>query len=211
MIKVKICGLSTPESVAAAARAGADLVGFVTFPKSPRHIEPAHAAALKAHIPHGIPVVSVLVDPDDALLREISETLRPDYIQLHGSETAERLREIKQLFGFKIIKAVKVATRADIEAASRYYNVADMLMFDATPPKGAALPGGNGIAFDWELLKGKSFPLPWFLSGGLSAENVASALRMSGAQMVDVSSGVEVSAGVKDEQKIESFIKAAKA
>ena len=210
-IKVKICGLSDEASVHAATRAGADFVGFVYFEKSRRHVSAARAGELKKLLPEHVKSVSVLVDPSDALLIDITKHFAPDYLQLHGSESAERVLHIKQQFATRIIKVVKVQNAADIEAVKGFEQIADMLMFDATAPKGADLPGGNGVAFDWSLLKEKTFTLPWFLSGGLTPQNVKAAIEASGASMVDVSSGVESAPGVKDAGKIESFIKAAKA
>ena len=207
---VKICGLSNETGVRAVSQAGAEYAGFVYFERSPRHVTPMRAAVLKKGLSPQIKTVSVLVDPDDGVMREIKSIFAPDFLQLHGSESPQRVAEIKKIFSIKVIKAVKVSSAADIAAASAFYDVADMLMFDATPPKDALLPGGNGAAFDWSLLAGKTFPLPWFLSGGLDARNVRSAIRQSGATMVDVSSGVESSPGVKDPERIAQFVKAAK-
>ena len=210
-IIVKICGLSEESSIQAVVKASAQYAGFVTFPKSPRHVSPKRAGELKKGLPAHVKTASVLVDPDDALLAEIVRDFAPDYFQLHGSETPERIAQIKTSFpGTGIIKAIKVSSRADIKSARAFEAVADMLMFDAMPPKDAALPGGNGVAFDWTLLSGQSFARPWLLSGGLTPQNVAQAVRESGAKMVDVSSGVESSAGVKDPEKIAQFVEAAK-
>lgn len=205
-VQVKICGLKTPEMVAAAVQASADYVGFVTFPRSPRHVTPQEAAVLK---PSGVPCVSVLVNPDDALLQKVKEALNPAYVQLHDTPPA-RAKQIKEQFGMKVILALPERAIGTLQAAE-LTSAADMLLFDTTPPKDSQLPGGNGVSFDWSLLKGASIPLPWFLSGGLSAQNVAQAIAQSGAKMVDVSSGVESSAGVKDAHLITQFIKAAKA
>jgi phosphoribosylanthranilate isomerase len=205
-VQVKICGLKTPEMVAAAVQAGADYVGFVTFPRSPRHVTPQEAAALK---PSGVPCVSVLVNPDDALLRQVKEVLSPAYVQLHDT-SLERAHEIRTRFAMKVILAMpERAIGAGLP--SGVGSAAEMLLFDTTPPKDSQLPGGNGIAFDWKILKDAQIPLPWFLSGGLTPANVAQALAQSGATMVDVSSGVESSAGVKDAHLITQFIKAATA
>ncbi|MDE3059387.1 MAG: phosphoribosylanthranilate isomerase [Pseudomonadota bacterium] len=211
MISVKICGLNSEEAVSAAVTAGAHYAGFVYFPASPRHMPLERAAALKSLLPHSIKSVSVLVDPEDALLALVQVTLRPDYLQLHGRETPQRLREIRKNFpGLKLIKAIPVHHAGDITAAQPFYDYADMLLFDAKAPSPSKLPGGNALSFDWSLLGGKSFPLPWFLSGGLHPGNVREAIRISGAEMVDVSSGVESAPGVKDAALIASFITAAR-
>lgn len=208
--KVKICGLNSEAAVRAVISAGADFAGLVFYPDSPRHVTLQRAAELKALLPATIKSVSVLVDPNDALLREVQSVLKPDYVQLHGKETPARLREIKKTFpNIKIIKAIAVKSGDDIAQAGAFYDGADMLMFDAKPPANM-LPGGNALSFDWALLNGREFPPPWFLSGGLNSENVAEAIRISGARMVDVSSGVECERGVKDAGLIEAFIKAAK-
>ncbi|MDE3015308.1 MAG: phosphoribosylanthranilate isomerase [Pseudomonadota bacterium] len=226
-VKVKICGLNDEAAVQAAIKAGADFAGFVFYPGSPRHIALKRAAELNALLPPRIKSASVLVDPDDALLAEVRSILKPDYVQLHGNETPRRLREIKKTFpNIKIIKAISVHGGDDVAQAGMFYDCADMLMFDAAsfpaersdalescrPREGGdpVLPGGNGLAFDWVLLARRELPLPWFLSGGLTPENVADAIRISGAGMIDVSSGVERERGVKDASLIEAFIKAAK-
>lgn len=209
-VKVKICGLNDEAAVRAAVSAGADFAGFVFYPDSPRHVPLTRAAELKALLPASVKSVSVLVDPDDALLAEVQSTLVPDYVQLHGKESQQRLREIrKKIPDMKIIKAISVKSGDDIASAGTFFDVADMLMFDAKPPANM-LPGGNALSFDWALLSGRSFKLPWFLSGGLNPENVVDAIRISGATMVDVSSGVERERGVKDAGLIEAFVKAAK-
>jgi phosphoribosylanthranilate isomerase len=205
---VKICGLTSKEAVQAVIAAGADYAGFVFFPASPRHLTLTRAAELKLLLPAQIKAVSVLVDPDDALLEQVLSILKPDYLQLHGKETPERLQQIKQAFPeAKIIKGIPVKSADDIATAMRYADVADMLMFDARP---AELPGGTGHSFDWNLLKNREFPLRWFLAGGLNAENVAEAIRLTGARAVDVSSSVERAPGVKDPALIDAFVKAAK-
>lgn len=212
-VKIKICGLTDEAAVKTVIAAKADYAGFVYFPASPRHLPVERAAALKALLPSSIQSVSVVSDADDNLLKQISAALQPDCLQLHGRETPERAQAIKKMFpGVRIIKAVSIKTSDDIAAAMRYTDTADMLLFDARAPElPGMLPGGNGLSFDWALLKGREFPRPWFLSGGLNADNVAQAIRQSGAAMVDVSSSVEKSPGVKDAGLIESFIKAARA
>ncbi len=211
-VAVKICGLKNADAVSAAVNAGADYVGFVYFPPSPRHITPAEAAKLMAKLPASTKSVMVAVDPDNDWIDQIDFHTPPAFIQLHGKETPDRVREIKsRCHESKIIKALPVSTGDDVAFAMRYSDCADMLLFDARPPKlPGILPGGNGLSFDWALLKDREFPLPWILSGGLTSDNVADAVRLSGATIVDVSSGVESAPGVKDASLIRDFIKAAK-
>jgi phosphoribosylanthranilate isomerase len=209
---VKICGISEEKGLRAAVDAGADFVGFVHFPKSPRHVTLARAAELSGLLPDNIASVVVLVDPDDALLKDIATIVSPKYLQLHGKETPARVADIRTQYpNQKLIKAISVSHESDIVDAHHYESFVDVLMFDTKAPEGAALPGGNGISFNWNILKGFKKNLPWMLSGGLTAENIAEAIRTSGAKMVDVSSGVESQPGVKDTGKIQQFIKAAKA
>jgi phosphoribosylanthranilate isomerase len=191
---IKICGLTTPDTLDAALDGGADFVGAVVFPKSPRRIAPTDAA--------------VLFDPDDGLLDEIARTLKPDFIQLHGAETPARAETVRALTGAGVIKALPIRHGEDFAAADEWDYHADHLMFDAKPPEGSALPGGVGHSFDWTLLADRVFRHPWFLAGGLNPDNVAEALRITGAPMVDVSSGVESAPGVKDAGRIAAFIKA---
>jgi phosphoribosylanthranilate isomerase len=207
-ISIKICGLTDELSVKAVADAKADYAGFVYFPASPRHITLEKAAKLKALLPSAIKSVSVLVDPDNALLSQVFSMLKPDYIQLHGKEAPARLLEIRTAFpAAKIIKALRIRTSDDVAQASSFKDSADMLLFDAKAPElPGMLPGGNGLSFDWALLKNREFPLPWMLSGGLNGENVAEAMRGSGARMLDISSGVESAPGVKDPALIKAFI-----
>ncbi len=205
-VAAKICGLSTPEAVAAATAGGARFVGFVFFPPSPRNLSLAQAAPLIRGVPAGVTRVGVFVDPDDDLLKRVLAAAPLDLIQLHGEETPDRVAEIKQRFGKPAMKAIKIAGESDLAAAPRYYDVADWLMFDARPPKDATRPGGNALAFDWQLLRARTSPLPWMLSGGLTAVNVAEAARVSRATVVDVSSGVESAPGVKDLAKIRAFL-----
>jgi len=207
---VKICGLTTPETLDAALDGGAAFVGAVMFAKSPRNVAPAEAATLFERARGRAKVVAVVVNPDDALLGEIAATLKPDFIQLHGAEAPARAAEIRALTGAGIIKALPIRGAEDFVAADEWEPVCDHLMFDAKPPEGADLPGGVGASFDWSLLAGRSFRNPWFLAGGLNRENVAEAIRISGAPLVDVSSGVESAPGVKDAARIAAFLKAAR-
>lgn len=207
-IGVKICGLRTPEAMAAALAAGADMVGLVFFPPSPRHVS-LEAAAELARLARGrAKIVALTVDADDALLKAIVEAVKPDILQLHGSESPERVAAIRKRFGIAVMKAIKVATAEDAAVALDYAGKADLVLYDARPPKGAVLPGGNGVAFDWHALEGVREALPFMLSGGLNPANVALAIRATGATMVDVSSGVETAPGVKDNQLIAQFVSA---
>jgi phosphoribosylanthranilate isomerase len=207
---VKICGLSTASTLEAALEAGADMVGFVFFPKSPRHIGWAAARELGARARERAKVVALSVDADDETLARIVDTLSPDMFQLHGGESPARVREIGARYARATIKALSVATRADFGAAAPYGGVADFLLIDAKPPEDASLPGGNGRAFDWGLARDFSPRVPWLLSGGLDSGNVAGAIARTGAMGVDVSSGVESAPGVKDEAKIAAFVAAAR-
>ncbi|RZJ31946.1 MAG: phosphoribosylanthranilate isomerase [Brevundimonas sp.] len=208
MTRAKICGLTTPETLDAALTGGAAFVGAVVFPKSPRHIAPLQAATLFERARGKAKIVAVTVDADDALLTEIALILKPDLIQLHGSEPPERAARVRMLTGAGVIRALSVRSAADIDAATAWEPVVDHLMFDAKPPEGSALPGGVGASFDWTLLAGRSFDAPWFLAGGLDPANVAEAVRISGAPLVDVSSGVESAPGVKDTARIAAFLSA---
>jgi phosphoribosylanthranilate isomerase len=211
-LTVKICGLSTEETVETAVSAGADFVGFVFYPPSPRAVTPERAGRLVQPIPARVGKVGLFVDPDDALLDRALTQAALDMIQLHGLEEPGRVAEIRERFRRPVMKAIRVGSAADVAAAERYLKSADRLLFDAQPPKRAgALPGGNGETFDWSLLAGRSWPLPWMLSGGLSVQNLAEALRTTGAAAVDVSSGVETSPGIKDVGLIRDFIAAARA
>ena len=206
-VLTKICGLSTPETLDAAVRGGASHVGLVHFARSPRHLELDRAAGLARQLPEGIRAVAVLVDPDDALVERLVSTVRPHALQLHGAESPERLAALRARYRVELWKAIAVRTRADLGQAARYRGVADRLVYDAKPPEGAALPGGLGLRFDWTLLDGFAHPLPWALSGGLDAANVADAVGRTGAPMVDASSGVESAPGVKDPEKIADFLR----
>lgn len=208
--RVKICGLREPAHVAAAVEAGAAYVGFVFFAKSPRNISLADAAALAAHVPPGVAKVALTVNATDAELDAITAAVPLDMLQLHGGESPERVAEVKARFGLPVMKAVGVAERADLAVLDLYQGVADQILVDAKPPKGAALPGGNGLAFDWTLMLGRVWRRPWMLAGGLTPENVALAVRSTNARQVDVSSGVEVAPGIKDEALIRAFINAAR-
>ena len=203
---VKICGLTSPEGIAAAVSAGARYLGFVFFAKSPRHVTPEQAAALASEVPLGIAKVGLFVNPDDALLQTVLAQVPLDMIQLHGSENPARVTEVRALTGLPVMKAVGVAEPRDLDALWDYGLVADMLLIDAKPPKDAELPGGNGLAFDWRLLAGRQILKPWLLAGGLTPENVSQALRLTRAPGVDVSSGVESAPGVKDPDRIRDFI-----
>jgi phosphoribosylanthranilate isomerase len=206
---VKICGLSTPETLSAAIEAGADMAGFVFFEKSPRHIDLETARTLGLLAQQRISKVALTVDADDATLQDIVGALAPDYLQLHGRETPARVADVKTRFGLPVIKAAGVATARDVEAARVYEGVADVILFDAKPAPNAAVPGGAGVAFDWNLLRGITAK-DWMLSGGLDPDNVAEAMRITGARAVDVSSGVERERGVKDAAKIAAFVAAAR-
>lgn len=208
-VRVKFCGLTRPEDIAAAAAARAAYAGFVFFPKSPRNVTLPKARDLAIEVPVGMAKVALTVNADDALLESILATVPIDILQLHGSESPERVAEVRDRFGLPVMKAVGVATEADLPALDDYAQAADMLLVDAKAPKDAALPGGNGLAFDWRLIAGRSWALPWMLAGGLTPTNVAEALRLTGARQVDVSSGVESSPGVKDARLIADFAAAA--
>jgi phosphoribosylanthranilate isomerase len=208
---VKICGLSTRETLDAALDAGADMVGFVFFPPSPRHLGLEAARELGKRAGRNALKVALTVDADDATLGNIVEALRPDILQLHGKETVARLRDIKQAFGLPVMKAMAVETVADLAVLPGYAAVADRILFDARPPKGATRPGGLGAAFDWHVLENLDLRLPFMVSGGLHADNVAEAIRVTRAGGVDVSSGVERAPGVKDIEMIRGFIRAARA
>jgi phosphoribosylanthranilate isomerase len=208
---VKICGLSTPETLDAALQAGADMVGFVFFAASPRHISLQSARELGGQARGRAAKVALTVDADDATLANIVESLQPDMLQLHGRETVARLRDIRQRFGLPVMKAIAVETAADLAALPGYAAVCDRILFDARAPREATRPGGLGAVFDWHVLENLNLEPPFLVSGGLTAANVATAVRVSRAAGVDVSSGVESAPGVKDPARIESFIAAARA
>ncbi|MBC7583264.1 phosphoribosylanthranilate isomerase [Tardiphaga sp. vice352] len=207
---VKICGLSTPATLDAALAAGSDMVGFVFFPASPRHVDLDTARILGRQAKGRAVKVALSVDADDALLANSIDALQPQILQLHGQESVARIRDIKQKFGLPVMKALAVATKADLATLPGYAAVCDRILFDAKPPKDASRPGGLGEPFDWHLLEGLNLALPFLVSGGLDASNVAEALRITRAGGVDISSGVESTPGIKDPDMIRDFIRAAR-
>lgn len=208
-VRVKICGIRDEAALFACVEGRADLVGFVFFPKSPRHLTPDAAAPLATYIRGVAASVALVVDADDAVIEEIVRVVNPDMLQLHGSEPPARVAEIRARFGKPVMKAISVATAVDAARAFDY-PMADLILFDAKPAPGAVLPGGNGIAFDWHALEGMRGKVPFMLSGGLTPDNVAEAVRLTGARAVDVSSGVERAPGVKDPELIRRFLSVAK-
>jgi len=207
---VKICGLVEPATVAAAVDAGARYLGFNFFPKSPRYVTPDQAAALMLDVPMGVAKVSLTVNADDATLDEIVNTTTTDMLQLHGSESPQRVAEVRARYGLPVLKALGIADAADLDQIDVYSAVADQLLIDAKAPKDAVLPGGNGLAFDWELLRSRKYwTKPWLLAGGLTPDNAALAIAKTGAPQLDVSSGVETAPGVKDPDLMQAFIDAA--
>jgi phosphoribosylanthranilate isomerase len=210
-VRVKICGLRTAADVAAVAAAGAAYAGFVFFPKSPRHLTLAAAREAALAAPPGLAKVALTVDADDAALDAIVEGVPLDMLQLHGHETPDRVAAVRARYGLPVMKAIGVADEGDLAALIDYSLVADQLLIDAKPPRGAEVPGGNGLSFDWRLLVGRKWLRPWMLAGGLTPENVAAAVRLTGARQVDVSSGVESAPGVKDAARIAAFVAAAQA
>ena len=208
-VAAKICGLSQPDAVAAAIAGGAAFLGFVFYKPSPRNVSAARVAELCASVPAGITRVGLFVDADDATIAAVLAVAPLDLLQLHGSESPSRIAEVKSRFARPVMKALPIADAEDVAAADPYLDIADRLLFDARPPRRpAALPGGNGLVFDWRLIAGRRWPLPWMLSGGLTAANVAEGVRLTGARAVDVSSGVESAPGVKDTAKIAEFLAA---
>ncbi|MEM8577771.1 MAG: phosphoribosylanthranilate isomerase [Pseudomonadota bacterium] len=205
---VKICGLSEPETLRAAVDAGAAYVGFVFFDKSPRNVTLDRAAALAVQVPPGVVKVGLVVNPDDAFLDRLMAEVPLDMLQLHGAETHERTAEVKARTGLPVMKAVGVAGPDDLPKLDAYARVADQLLVDAKPPAGGDLPGGNGLSFDWRLITGRRWPVPWMLAGGLTPDNAAEAVRVTGAPALDVSSGVERAPGVKDAGLIQAFLHA---
>ncbi|MCB9958011.1 MAG: phosphoribosylanthranilate isomerase [Rhodospirillaceae bacterium] len=208
-VDVKICGLTSPEALAAAIDSGARYVGLVFYPPSPRAVGLEVAAELARMVPTGVRAVGLFVDPTDEALEATVRSVPLDMLQLHGHETPERVAAIRARFAMPVMKAVRVAEPADLDHVPAHAAVADRLLFDAKPPQNvAALPGGNGIPFDWSILSGRHWPVPWMLSGGLTVDNVGQALAETGAAAVDVSSGVEARPGVKDPAKIAAFMRA---
>ena len=208
---IKICGLSTVEALRAALRAGADMIGFVFFERSPRFVALGRARELAAEARGRAKIVALGVDADDAALAAIVGGIAPDLLQLHGSESPERVAEIRRAFAVPVMKALGVADAADFDRALEYQDAADWLLIDAKPPTGATRPGGHGVPFDWRLARGFAPKRPWLLSGGLDPANVGEAIALSGALGVDVSSGVESAPGVKDGERINAFVAAARA
>jgi phosphoribosylanthranilate isomerase len=208
--KVKICGLKTETALEAALDGGADYVGLVFFPPSPRYVSPARAAAIAAKARGRAKIVALLVDPDDALIADVMAAAAPDILQLHGQETRERVAEIRSRWAIPVMKAVAVETADDARAGLRFSSAADLILFDARAPEESSRPGGNGAPFDWRLLAGVTGLAPFVLSGGLTPDNVAEAIRMTGAAIVDVSSGVESRPGEKDPELIRRFLHRAK-
>ena len=210
-ISVKICGLATVDDVRACADADANYMGLVFFEKSPRNITIPAARELALAAPLGLAKVALVVNPSDAELDAIIATVPLDMVQLHGRETPERVAEVKARFGLPVMKAVGIADGDDLPKLESYFGVADQILVDAKPPEGGELPGGNGLSFDWRLLAGRRWPCPWMLAGGLTPENVAQAVKMTGAKQVDVSSGVEDAPGQKNAELIQKFVQSSRA
>ena len=210
-VSVKICGLATVDDVRACADAGANYMGLVFFEKSPRNITLPAARELALAAPLGLAKVALVVNPSDAELDAITGTVPLDMFQLHGRETPERVAEVKARYGLPVMKAVGIADGDDLPKLESYFGVADQILVDAKPPKGGELPGGNGLSFDWRLIAGRRWPCPWMLAGGLTPENVAEAVKMTGAKQVDVSSGVEDAPGQKNAKLIQKFVQSSRA
>jgi phosphoribosylanthranilate isomerase len=216
-LDIKICGLKTPEALSAALAHGASHLGFIFFPRSPRNILPDDAGRLRTLVPNGavngrrVKTVAVTVDADDGFLDSIVAEMFPDMLQLHGKETPERVAEVKARFDLPVIKALPVAEAYDLDAAKAYHGIADRMLFDAKPPRGAQLPGGNGVSYDWSLLSALPAGTDYFLSGGLTADNVGEALRQADPPGIDVSSGIESAPGAKDVGLIAAFFEAVRA
>jgi len=209
-VQVKICGINSAAAADAVLRAGADFGGLVFFAKSPRNLSLEQGAMLAERMRGRLRLAALVVDESDAQMTAIAQQVKPDFFQLHGKETPERVGQIRSRFGIPIIKALAISEPGDLAKVAAYDDVAEMLMFDAAPAANASRPGGHGAAFDWQLLNGRSFARPWFLAGGLTPENVARAIAVSGAKMVDVSSGVESAPGIKSPTRIADFAAAAK-
>ncbi|MEL6914077.1 MAG: phosphoribosylanthranilate isomerase [Pseudomonadota bacterium] len=206
--EIKFCGFTRPGDVSDAVAAGASYIGLNFYPPSPRSVPEGEAGALRAAVPAGVAAVALVVDADDAALARIVAEAAPDMLQLHGRESVARVTEIRARFGLPVIKAVSVAGAGDLAKIDAYGAVADMLLVDAKPAPGAALPGGNGVPFDWRLIADLRWPVPWMLAGGLTARNVAEAVRLTGAPVVDLASGVECAPGVKDARLMQEFVAA---
>ena len=206
----KICGINDPEAMRAAITGRASHVGLVFYPPSPRAVNPGEAMALSAVVPERVQKVGLFVDPEDDQIDKTLSVVKLDMLQLHGDETPDRVRDLKARTGKKVMKVIKVSEPEDLVRAEAYVRIADALMFDAKPPKGMkdALPGGNAVSFDWRILSGRKWPLPWMLAGGLTKDNVATAVELSGARIVDTSSGVEDVPGHKNVDKITEFLRA---
>jgi len=210
-VSVKICGLATVDDVRACADADANYMGLVFFEKSPRNITIPAARELALAAPLALAKVALVVDPSDAELDAIIATVPLDMVQLHGRETPERVAEVKARYGLPVMKAVGIADEDDLPKLESYFGVADQILVDAKPPNGGELPGGNGLSFDWRLIAGRRWPCPWMLAGGLTPENVAEAVKMTGAKQVDVSSGVEDAPGQKNAELIQKFVQSSRA
>ena len=205
-VRSKLCGLNTVQDIDAATQAGAAYVGFVFFAKSPRNLDIAEARELVLRVPVGIAKVALVVNADNIFLDQITASVPLDMLQLHGDESLERVAEVKARYGLPVMKALGIATSEDVERAQTYSGVADQLLLDAKPMAGQYLPGGNGFSFDWTLLQGQTWSVPWMLAGGLTPANVASAVQLSGAQQVDVSSGIEITPGQKSPELMMKFV-----
>ncbi|WRQ47505.1 phosphoribosylanthranilate isomerase [Rhodobacterales bacterium FZCC0083] len=204
--RVKICGLTSPEAIKGAAQAGATYGGLVFYEKSPRHLSLAKAREVALAAPSGFAKVALVVNPQDAFLEEMLSQVPIDILQLHGAEQPQRVQQIKQSTGLPIMKALGIATAQDLHKIDRYAEICDQLLIDAKPAPGAKLPGGNGLAFDWQLLENHTWKIPWMLAGGLTPDNVAQAIRVTQARQIDVSSGVESAPGLKDMDKMRNFV-----
>ncbi|RUZ77302.1 phosphoribosylanthranilate isomerase [Mesorhizobium sp. M7A.F.Ca.US.006.01.1.1] len=210
-LDIKICGLKTDAAMAAALADGASHVGFIFFAKSPRYVEPAEAGRLRETARGKAMAVAVTVDASDAFLDEIVAKMQPDMLQLHGAETPDRVAEVKARYGLPVMKALPISEAADLERIKPFIGMADRFLFDAKPPKGSELPGGNGVTFDWHILAGLDGSVDYMLSGGLNAANIGDALRLADPPGIDISSGVESAPGVKDPALIEQFFRAVRA
>lgn len=205
-IHSKICGIKSLEIAEELVNSGAEFIGFIFFEKSPRHINLNQYKNIASKITGSIKIVTVLVNPSDDQIQQIIDNHKPDFIQLHGKESPERVKEIKEKFDIAIIKALAVSNKKDIEQAEIYSDICEYILFDAKPPKGSDLPGGNNISFDWSILSEAKLGYKWFLSGGLNVENIEQAINSSNAKYIDISSGVEIEKGEKDLSKVNKFL-----